>query len=166
VDTVTAVGDATVCNEVQALNAKQLRAVDLLAAGASDRETAEEVGCDPSTVWRWRTRDASFRAALNARRSEIWRASVDRVRCLLPRALDVIERALDDDDRQAALSLLKLGGIASVNLGQVGPLDAQVIAEAEGREHVRREHERAEQEVRAAELKDQLEMRRLFAGLP
>src|SRR5215831_12567595 len=90
--------DATHCNEVhESLSAKQLRAVDLLAGGSSDREVADAVGCDTSTVWRWRRGNADFAAALNARRREIWESSIDRVRSLVPRALDVIERALVED---------------------------------------------------------------------
>jgi hypothetical protein len=149
--------DATVCNEVQELNGKQARAVDLLAGESSDREVADAVSCDPSTVWRWRTRDPAFRAARNARRHEVWENSLDRVRSLLPRALDVVEHALDDDDRQAALNLLKLAGLGAVDLGRVGPIDAAVIEEAEERERMRREQERAEEQVRAAERGADLE---------
>lgn len=151
---------ATERNQTQ-LSAKQLRCVDLLAEGRSDREAAVEVGCDRVTIWRWR-REPAFRAELNARREELWRATRDRVRALLPRALDVVDDALASGDRQVALQLVRLAGVSDV-LGRVGPTDAAIIAEAEKRERLRRDREQAEAEVSAAEQEANLELRRLYA---
>jgi hypothetical protein len=85
---------ATGRNEPQPLTGKQMRAVDLLASGTSDRDTAEAVAVDRVTVWRWRRHDADFQAALNARRGEVWESARDRLRALLPRAVDVLDQAL------------------------------------------------------------------------
>jgi DNA-binding CsgD family transcriptional regulator len=159
--------DATVRNDMQEhmLNGKQCRAVDLLAEGSSDREVAEALKCDASTVWRWRTANPIFRAALNARRQEVWEGSLDHARSLVPRALDVVEQALDAGDRQAALALLKLAGLGAVDLSRIGPVDPDVIATAEERERVRREREHAEAEVRAAEQEATTDLRRRVLGI-
>lgn len=58
-----------------ALNARPLSmnqslAVDMLASGCSDAETAAQVGVDRSTVWRWRTSSRSFIAQLSAAKQE------------------------------------------------------------------------------------------------
>jgi hypothetical protein len=108
---------ATSRNGVQQLDARQLRAVDLLAEGQTDAQVASDLELDRSTVWRWRTADPAFRAELARRREELWRSSADRMRALMPRALDVIEKAIEEGDRQAALALLKLGGIGDIDLG-------------------------------------------------
>jgi len=155
--------DATARNKVQPLNAKQLRCIDLLALGHSDREAAEEVDVERTTVWRWRTSYPAYLAELNRRREELWRSSTDRLRALLPRALDVIESAVDSGDRATALNIVKLAGLQDVDFGRTGPTNAEVIAEAEERERRRRENEQNEEEVRAAERARDLELRRLLA---
>jgi hypothetical protein len=149
---------------VQPLDARHLLAVDLLAGGHPDGEVAAEVGVDRTTLWRWRTSDPAFRAELARRREELWRSSTDRLRALIPRALGVVEQAIDDGDRGAALALLKLGGVGAVNLARVSPTDADVIAESEAEHAARREHERREAEVRAAEQATELKMREMFAA--
>jgi hypothetical protein len=171
--------DTTACNETHTLTAKQLRAVDLLASGNSEREVAEMVGCDRATLWRWRKRNAAFQGALNARRDELWSTSLDRLRALMPRALAVVETAIEAGDRQSALALLRLTGIGSVDLSRVGAVDPEVIAEVEQRDRAWREQERlrreqeqgdaayraAEAEVLAAERWSSLELRGQLAGV-
>lgn len=157
---------ATGRNTSQPLTGKQLRAVDLLAAGSSDRETAEAVAIDRVTVWRWQRHDAFFQAALNARRAEVWESARDGLRSLLPRAIGVLGKAMEAGDSQAALALLKLAGVGDLDLGRTGPVDAEVIAERDRQELARREREAAEEEVRAAQHSADLDLQRAFAGLP
>jgi hypothetical protein len=88
-----------------------------------DGEVAERLGVARSTVWRWRTADPGFVAELNRRREELWRGSCDRLRAMLPDALDVLEEAVAAGDRQAALALVKLARLGEVDLGRVGPTD-------------------------------------------
>jgi hypothetical protein len=156
---------ATLRRELQVLNARQLRAVDLVAGGGSDRDVAEVLGCDASTVWRWRTGNPAFGAALNARRHELWEHSLDRVRALVPRALDVVEQAIDAGDSRAAMALLKLAGLGSIDLGAIGPSEAGLIAQEQERERVRRERERVEETLSAAEWAADVEFRRRLASL-
>jgi hypothetical protein len=155
---------ATARNSAQHLNARQERAVDLLAEGMRIGEVAQAVGCDRVTLWRW-SQEPGFVAALNQRRQDLWHATSDRLRSLLPRAFDVIDEALAAGDSRSALGLLKLAGVGHIELGRVGPTEAAVIVDAKERERVRQEQEQAEAEVRAAEREADLERRRLFAEM-
>jgi hypothetical protein len=139
---------ATPRNRVQQLDARRLRAVDLLANGHTDTEAAAELHADRSTLWRWR-QEPAFSAELARRREELWQATSDRLRCLLP---------------HAALAVLKLGGVGSVDLGFVGPTDPEVIAESKARQRAQREYERADAEVRNVEQERFLQLRRGLAN--
>ena len=60
----------------------------------------------------WRLYSPEFRAALADRRAAIWGTSADRLRSLLPKALDTLAEALEtgDDKVTVALAVLKLAG--------------------------------------------------------
>ncbi|MFO0847313.1 MAG: helix-turn-helix domain-containing protein [Gemmataceae bacterium] len=94
------------------LTLAQQSAVDLLAAGKTDTETAAALGLNRVTVTRWRLYSPEFRAALADRRAAVWGASADRLRALLPKALDTLADALEtgDDKVSVALAVLKLAG--------------------------------------------------------
>lgn len=117
----------------------QLSAVDLLAAGKSDTETAAVLGLHRVSVTRWRLYSPGFRAALAERRAAVWGAAADRLRVLLPRAVDVLAEVLADPaapNRTAvALAVLKLAG--PLPLAPADPPDADEIV----RQVVERERE-------------------------
>jgi hypothetical protein len=96
------------------LTLTQQNAVDLLAAGRNDTETAAELRLNRVTVTRWRLYSAEFRAALADQRAAIWGTSADRLRALLPKAIDALADALDQADETdrvtVALAVLKLAG--------------------------------------------------------
>jgi hypothetical protein len=121
------------------LSIEQLNAIDLLVTGKSDREVAEVVGISRQTVCGWRLYDPYFQAELNKRRKEIWGESVDRLRSLLPKALEVLERELEPGPNswRAALKVLELAGFANAKSGHgamdVGPDDPDEIVDAEAR---------------------------------
>ncbi len=124
------------------LSVEQENAIDLLVAGTSDRETAEAVGVSRQTVCNWRNHHPAFIAALNARRLETWGASSDRLRALLPKALDALEGAITGEapDWKAAAKVVELAGLdrqgAGVpNLGpySIGPADPEGVIEAEAK---------------------------------
>ena len=95
------------------LTLDQLNAVDLLAAGKNDTETAAALNVNRVSVTRWRCYGPEFRAALAVRRADIWGASADRLRSLIPKALDALADALADtraDRVTVALAVLKLAG--------------------------------------------------------
>ena len=126
------------------LSLEQQNAIDLLVTGQSDQAVAAAVGVTRQTVCGWRNHHPAFAAALNARRLEVWGGAVDRLRALLPKALDALEHAVtgESPDWKAAAEVVKLAGLdrqgnASPNLGpySIGPTDpaAFVVAEAKRR---------------------------------
>jgi len=126
----------------QPLSVEQENAIDLLVSGTSDRETAAAVGVSRQTVCGWRNHHPAFVAALNARRLEVWGGSSDRLRALLPTALDCLEGAITGEapDWKAAAKVVELAGLdrqgAGVpNLGpySIGPTDPEAVIEAEAR---------------------------------
>lgn len=113
-----------------ALSVEQANAVDLLVVGKTDQEVAAAVGVSRQTVCGWRLYHPDFQAALNKRRREVWGAAADKLRSLLPKALEVLERELQDGDVKVALDIVKLAGI---QLGSIGPHDPDAIVAAEAR---------------------------------
>lgn len=100
-----------------ALTPQQAAAVDLLAVGTTVTNAAESVGVSRQTVSEWLNRNAAFQAALYSRRLETWAGRQDRLRALLPKAVDVLERSLDEDGkpaRDAAVQILKACGLYSL----------------------------------------------------
>lgn len=122
------------------LTLAQQSAVDLLAAGKNDTETADALKLNRVTVTRWRLYSPEFRAALADQRAAIWGASADRLRALLPKALDALADALEhaDDKVTVALAVLKLAG--PLPLVPTGPTEAE--------EYVRQQVERERERVR------------------
>ncbi len=109
------------------LTPQQAAAVDLLAAGHTVTETAEAVGVVRQTVSEWLHQHDGFRAAVNQRRQELWAAVTDRLRSLVPKALDVLEEGLTSGSVQAALGLLKASGLHGL-AAPSGPTTPEGIA--------------------------------------
>jgi Helix-turn-helix of insertion element transposase len=149
---------ATDHNEMQQLDPRQLRAVDLLVEGKTDTQVAAEIEVDRSTVWRWRKRDPFFRAELARRRDELWNASGERLRALRLRAFDAIDDALDRGDWRAAVALLKLTGISDLKLDSLGSTDPDTIAKNDAMDE-------ADALVREVEVEQMRAFRRRMAGL-
>jgi hypothetical protein len=112
--------------------------------GQTDQAVAEAVGVTRQTVCGWRNHHPAFAAALNARRLDVWSGAVDRLRALLPKALEALEHAVTGEtpDWKAAVRVIVLAGLdrqgnASPNLGpySIGPTDPEafVVAEAKRR---------------------------------
>jgi hypothetical protein len=104
----------------------QQSAVDLLASGKTDTETAELLKLARPTVTRWRLYDPVFQAALNHRRAEVWGAGLDRLRSLIPKALDALAAELQETPSRlkAALEVLRLAQLpAPVPAGPTSPED-------------------------------------------
>ncbi len=124
------------------LNDRQLAAIDALIAGATDREAAEHSGAHRVTVTNWRNHNPVFRAALNARRAELWSTSLDRLRSMLPKALDRIEEEITGGDvpqgLRAALKVLEIAGMGTAGGSHygsrgVGPEDPDGIVADEAK---------------------------------
>ena len=102
-------------------------AIDLLSLGRSITEVAKEVGVSRQTISQWRNGHAGFQAAFNQRRRELWEAISQRLRTLVPAALDVLEAALAKGDLRAALGVLKAAGLTGLAPpdGPIHPQDAE-----------------------------------------
>jgi hypothetical protein len=105
--------------------------VDLLAAGKNDTQVAELLNLSRPTVTRWRCYLPEFKAALNRQRADIWGAAGDRLRSLLPKALDalasILERGQDENARtRAALEILRLAQLSPA-AAAIGATDADQI---------------------------------------
>jgi hypothetical protein len=123
-------------NSGHQLNAAQLAAVDLVVAGNRDHEVGAAVRVSRQTVCGWRMHDPYFRAAVNARRLEVWGSAVERIRALLPRAAARLEMELDGPNGwRVALRLVELSGLAAgrdrkYGMG-VGPANAGALIDEE-----------------------------------
>jgi len=111
----------------QELTPQQQAAVDALAAGSNVTAAADKVGVSRQTVSEWLNRSFPFRAALGQRRSEIWESASDRLRSLLPKALDVLERELDGRRLAAATAVLRAAGLHGLG----GPAAARTAKDIE-----------------------------------
>ena len=114
------------------LTLPQQNAVDLLAAGKNDTETALALGLHRVTVTRWRLYDPLFQTALNRRRAELWGRACDRLRSLVPKALTALDRALESscltEQMKAAAVVLRLAQLPPAGAG-IGPTDAEEAEE-------------------------------------
>ena len=114
------------------LTAAQTAALDTLAAGEATEAAAIAAGVTVRTVTAWMRFDPAFTAALNARRSELWRAAVTRLERLIPPSLDAIETALGGPDGwKVGLSVLKLLGVNERR--DFGPQTVEAVIATEGK---------------------------------
>ncbi|MDP9359270.1 MAG: hypothetical protein M3R02_29090 [Chloroflexota bacterium] len=125
-----------------ALTIVQLNAIDCLAVGKTDGETAEAVGVTRQTINGWRNHHPEFIATLNARRLEIWRAAQDRLPAILPHAFNTLEAAVtgDSPDWRAAVRIIQLSGLTSQRQNRstggpahIGPTEPLAVVDAEVR---------------------------------
>jgi hypothetical protein len=114
------------------LTQAQRNAVDLLAAGENDTETANKLKLSRACVTRWRLYDPVFQAALNVRRAELWGAGIDRLRSLVPKALDTLAEELDWKENpnrwRVAAEVVKLAGLPGTP--PQGPTEPDAIVRA------------------------------------
>src|SRR5262249_17311347 len=89
------------------LTPQQAAAVDHLALGRTITEVAEAVGVTRETVSGWLNQQPEFQAALNRKPRELWEGWRDRLRAMLPSALDVIQSELEKGNLKAALEIVK-----------------------------------------------------------
>lgn len=117
---------------------EQLNAIDRLVHGATDQETADAVGVHRVTVTRWRNYDVVFQAELNRRRREVWQVSTDKLRALLPCAVEALEVELLQGPARArtALEVVRMSGILDpgrertpIDGSLVGPSDPTLIVD-------------------------------------
>lgn len=105
-------------------------ALEALANGKAPADAATEAGVDFATVREWMTRDAPFRAELNARRQDAYGAGADRLRALVPAALEVLEAEIAGGSVQAALAVIKMAGLGRLD-APGGATDPEAIEAAD-----------------------------------
>ncbi|MEH6986174.1 hypothetical protein, partial [Priestia megaterium] len=105
----------------QGLTIEQLNAIDLLITGKIDKDVAKIVGVNRVTVTKWRNYDIYFQAELNKRRKELWNVSIDKIRSLIPKAIERLEQELESGDGwRVALNIIKITGIEGGQVRDVG----------------------------------------------
>jgi len=125
----------TIRHPAEGLSVAQQNAVDALLAGLSDTEAAEAAGVTRQTVNAWKNHHPPVVAAMNQARRDLWERSADRLRNLLPMAIDVLEVQLGAavPDPKTALDVLRLAGVADrgAPLTPTGPTTAAAVIDAE-----------------------------------
>ena len=144
---------------------QQQTAIDLIVSGKNLQETADAIGVQRPTVSHWLNHHPPFIAALNSRRQEAFDSMVERLRGLLPQALDVIEQQLKSEQPlPAALAVLKSCGLTSANLRPTGPTTVEAVEQ----EAAKRDIDRALTAISADDVQRAQrarEQQRLFAEL-
>jgi len=114
--------------QTRTLTVVQLNAIDALASGKNDTAVAETVGAHRTTVTRWRLYHPVFIAELNRRRSEVWANGADRLRAMIPEALEVLAAEMANAESpnrfKAAVEVLKL---ATPGTAVCGPMEADEV---------------------------------------
>jgi hypothetical protein len=90
---------------------EQHNAIDLLILGHTDHAVAEQIGVARETICRWRNENPYFMAELNRRRKAVWQTAHERIRGLVGKAIDIVEKALNADDVKAAFTVLKAANL-------------------------------------------------------
>jgi translation initiation factor RLI1 len=95
------------------LTPQQETAADLLAFGATVTDAAATIKVSRQTVSEWLNHHAGFQAVLNARRRELFAENQERLRSLIPKALETLEGSLGDERQAmaAAVHILKAAGL-------------------------------------------------------
>jgi hypothetical protein len=89
------------------LSPTQIAAVAALLAGKTVTDAAAEAGVDRWTVHAWLKSHFAFRAAMNRGRRDLQKAVRRKLARMIGKALDCVERAIDDGDAKAAMDFLK-----------------------------------------------------------
>ena len=109
------------------LSVRQANAIDLLLTGKTDSEVAKAVRVTRQTVNGWRNGNPEFMVELSARRVSLWEAQDDRIRDLVPQAVDLLRTKIQDGNLAAAVQLLKSAGFYSGDRRPSRPGDAAEI---------------------------------------
>jgi hypothetical protein len=112
------------------LTLPQMSAIDLLVTGKTDQQTAELLNLSRTCITKWRLYDPVFQAGLNRRRAEVWSVGIDRLRCLIPKALDALAEELENKEGsnrlKAASEILRLAKLPDGSLA-TGPTEPEEI---------------------------------------
>lgn len=142
----------------QNLSVDQENAIELLIVGKNDREVAEAINVNRSTVTEWRNHDPLFIAELNRRRKELWNAQKTKIASLFKKSVEVLEKGLESEEEkirfETAKYLLEKFGIEEMKFEPYGDVDSEEIKRKwkEAEEQNRRKREKAEEEKRREKI--------------
>ena len=115
-------------DELLQLSPLQLMAIDLLMCGSTDTAAAKSLGIHRTTISRWRNHHLGFKAELDRRRAETFGASAEKLRSLLPAAVDVLGAELKSDNAFAAATVIcRLAGLDKLPQPVIDPPDAETV---------------------------------------
>jgi hypothetical protein len=98
---------------------KQEKAIELLITGETVTNTAKQIGVARETVSRWINHEAEFQAEFNTQRHDIWNSYQDRLRSLIPKAMDIVADELEAGNVQTALTILKMASFKPEPTGSI-----------------------------------------------
>jgi transposase-like protein len=90
------------------LTDQQKVAIDMILCGKKLKTIARKLGIHPGTLWRWRRYDLDFRRALTAASQKGLMHSIEQLRQLVPKAVDIVHSNIDQENFQAAIHVLRL----------------------------------------------------------
>ena len=105
--------------QCEGLSSQQRIAVAALASGQSVAACARSAGVSGATLYRWRTKDPAFIAAVNAWRGQAHDAVRDRLLAMADEAAIAVFAAIRNGDARMAMTLLK--GLGAVSPASRGP---------------------------------------------
>ncbi|MDB5357619.1 MAG: Helix-turn-helix of insertion element transposase [Phycisphaerales bacterium] len=104
--------------QCEGLTSQQRIAVAALASGQSVAACARSAGVSGATLYRWRTKDPAFIAAVNAWRGQAQDAVRDRLLAMADEAAMAVFAAIRNGDAKMAMTLLKsLGAVSPTSRG-------------------------------------------------
>lgn len=89
------------------LTPSQAKALRELLAGARTQEAADAAGVDRVTLYRWRTQDPQFMAALSAWRNETHEHAMDQMLALADASVCAVAHGIAECDSKLGLRVLK-----------------------------------------------------------
>jgi DNA-binding transcriptional MerR regulator len=90
------------------LSPAQEQAIELLVEGKTTTEVATALQLSPDDVQHWRDEHPVFQARLNQAKRRRWDDAQDRLRAMIPRAIEVLEQAMSQGSVKAAVEVLKI----------------------------------------------------------
>lgn len=92
----------------------QVYAISMTVSGMNDSQVARELGIERRTIWRWKTANPDYRAALHDARQQKYSTIGDRFNNIAREATDVLTAMLRDASAfnryRAAQALLQMAG--------------------------------------------------------
>jgi hypothetical protein len=137
---------------VRALRPEQQRALELMVSGTPVADAAKEIGVHRATVYAWLKKDAVFAAAHNQWQEQLEVETLSRVKMLMRKATDAVEKSLESGDGRLGLRFLEKTGM--VKERAVGPTEAEEVEKERKVERKKKEIERrkVEKKIREDEM--------------